>query len=147
MNQDEYLKLRVDDQINWYDNKSIASQKLFKRLRLIELICAACIPLLAGYATKADGIQYTIGAMGLIVAIITGILGLFRFQENWVEYRTTCESLKHEKYLYLTKCKPYDSTDSFQLFVNQVEKLISTENSKWSQHISASREKNKPDNK
>ncbi len=147
MNQEEYFKLRVDDQIDWYDKKSVTSQKLFKRLRLIELVCAAFIPLLAGYATQAKSIQYTIGAMGLIVAIITGIIGLFRFQENWVEYRTTCESLKHEKYLFLTKCKPYDSADAFQFFVNQVERLISSENSKWSQHISANREKNKPGDK
>ena len=140
MNKEEYLEQRVDDQINWYDKKSLNSQKRFKRLRIIELVCAALIPLLAGYADKLTGIQYAIGILGFLVAIITGLLGLSRYQENWIEYRTTCESLKHEKYLFLTQSTPYNSADSFQLFVNQIEKLISTENSKWSQYIITSRE-------
>ncbi len=29
----EYFQQRLDDQIDWYDNKSAANQKAFKRLR------------------------------------------------------------------------------------------------------------------
>ena len=47
MEEAEYLEQRLDDQINWYDKKSSANQAAFKRLRLIEIIAAAAIPLLA----------------------------------------------------------------------------------------------------
>ncbi|MDH3287817.1 MAG: DUF4231 domain-containing protein [Betaproteobacteria bacterium] len=46
----EYLEQRLDDQINWYSKKSAANQAAHKRLRLIEIIAAASIPLLAGYS-------------------------------------------------------------------------------------------------
>ena len=49
----EYLEQRLDDQINWYDKKSSANQSACKRLRLIEIIAAAAIPLLAGYSQKS----------------------------------------------------------------------------------------------
>jgi hypothetical protein len=140
MNQEEYLSQRVDDQINWYDKKSMINQKRFKRLRIIEIIFAALIPLLSGYTDTIHELQYVLGILGCLVAVIAGLLGLSKYQENWIEYRTTCESLKHEKFLFLTQSSPYHSTDAFQLFVNQVESLISTENSKWSQHIIEKRE-------
>src|SRR3954471_6125598 len=43
---DEYLTRRVQNQIDWYDKKSVWNQKCFKRLRIVEIIAAAMIPLL-----------------------------------------------------------------------------------------------------
>ena len=91
----EYLKQRLDDQINWYGKKSVANQAAYKRLRLIEIIAAA-IPLLAGYSQESLHVGMTIGVLGLIVAVLAGIVSLYRFQENWTEYRAVAESLKQE---------------------------------------------------
>ena len=41
MNETEFIEQRVDDQIDWYCAKSSWNQKLFKRLRTLELVCAA----------------------------------------------------------------------------------------------------------
>ena len=49
MNIQEYIEKRVDDQINWYDEKSRKAQKWYKGLQLLEIIIAALIPLLSGY--------------------------------------------------------------------------------------------------
>ena len=134
--EEEYLRDRVDDQIDWYNKKSQANQKWYKWLRVIEIIAAASIPFVAGYmGNDILWPKVTAGSLGLIVAIITAIVGLYNFQEHWVEYRTTCESLKHEKFLYLTKTEPYNIEDPFPLFVKRIESLISTENTKWSQHV------------
>lgn len=115
--QEDYIKDRVDDQISWYDRKSQSNQKWYKWLRTVEIIAAASIPFVAGYMD--EGVVWakvTAGLLGLIVAIITAIVGLYNFQEHWVEYRTTCESLKHEKYLFLTNTEPYNIEDPFPLF-------------------------------
>lgn len=131
MNQDEYLKQRVDNQIEWYSKKSQYNQKMFKRLRIIEIITAAMIPVLAGFVSKFDYLDYTIAFLGLIIVIIAGILSLYRFQEIWTGYRTTSESLKHEKFLYLTKAEPYNTEEDFPLFVQRIENQISKENTNW----------------
>ena len=46
MNQEDYLKDRLDNQIDWYDKKSQWNQKWFKRLQVFQLIAAAIIPFL-----------------------------------------------------------------------------------------------------
>jgi len=143
MNQDEYIEHRLDDQIDWYNGKSQWNQKMFKRLRVLEVAAAALIPFLSGYmAGNSSYINITVGVLGLIIAVIAGVVTLYKFQENWVEYRTTCEMLKHEKHLFLTKVIPYDCKEPFSLFVQRVESLISKENSGWAQYITKPADEN-----
>ena len=136
MNQDEYLKDRLEDQIGYYDRSSMKNQKWFKLLQVASIIASATIPFLTGYITDTSiGLKVSVGLLGLTVAAITAVLGLYKFQENWFEYRTTCESLKHEKFLFLTNSDPYDQEDPFKLLVERVESLISKENSAWNRYM------------
>jgi hypothetical protein len=143
MNEEEYISSRVDDQIGWYGRKSKTAQRWFKGLRGIEIVSAATIPLIAGFAEDPFPVTLVVGLLGALIAIISSLVSLNQFQENWIEYRTTCESLKHEKFLFLTKAEPYHKDDSFRLFVQRVKSLISKENSAWSQYTQAAGEKTK----
>ena len=133
----EYFEQRLDDQINWYDKKSSANQAAYKRLRLIEIIAAAAIPLLAGYSKNSEYVGMTMGVIGLIVAVLAGIVSLYRFQENWNEYRAAAESLKQEKYLYLARAEPYNDDQPFELLVQRVEALLKSETTVWAQAMRA----------
>lgn len=138
MSPEEYLQERLDDQINWYDKKSSRNQKWFKVLRTVEILFAVAIPFLISQITEKTGpFNYVAGAMGVAVALITGLVTLYRFQENWIEYRTTAETLKHEKYLYLTRSAPYDGDNAFHLLVVTIESTISKETTAWSQSLLA----------
>jgi len=133
MEEKDYLETRLEDQIIWYDKKSSSNQQLYKRFRIVEIIAAACIPFLAGFSSKSETIPFLwiIGILGVLVTVFSGILMLYKFNERWIEYRTTSESLKHHKYLFLTRTNPYNDENAFSLFVSNVEGLISEENSKW----------------
>jgi len=142
MNQEKYWKERLEDQIDWYDRKSRQSQKWFKRLQIASILASATIPFLAGYITETTVIlKVSVGVLGLAVVAITAILGIYKFQENWLEFRTTCESLKHEKYLFLTNSEPYDTGTQFKLLVERVESLISKENTAWSRYMKKEKKK------
>jgi len=146
MTSDEYMSDRVDDQIKWYDQKSQRAQRWFKIFRAVEVIAAGSIPLFAGFGGGASWSVVVAGVLGAVVAILASLLSLNQFQENWIEYRTTCESLKHEKYLFLTKAEPYHEEDPFGLFVQRIESLISKENSAWSQYTRSGAESSNPKN-
>lgn len=146
MNEDEYIASRVDDQISWYDRKSQSAQCWFKWLRGIEIVAAAAIPLIAGFAADPFPVTLVVGLLGASIAVISAVISLNQFQENWTEYRTTCESLKHEKFLFLTKAEPYHEEKPYRLFVQRVESLISKENSAWSQYTQTSLENAKANN-
>jgi hypothetical protein len=42
-------------------------------------------------------------------------------QEHWIEYRATAESLRKEKFLFLTQTEPYDKDDAFPVLVQRVK--------------------------
>ena len=132
---DEYIQQRLNDQISWYARKSSMNQGWFRRLRFVEVVAAAGIPFLAGFAKESLAIRVTIGALGVVVAVITALLGLLHLQEHWISYRTTAEALKSEKFLFLTQTVPYDKADAFHLLVQRVEGLLSKESSEWLQSM------------
>jgi hypothetical protein len=147
MDQETYIKDRLEDQITWYGDKSKRNKKWFKALSIIEVIAATTIPFLAGYINdKTPALNVIIGLLGVIIAIISGLISLNRFQELWIQYRTTCESLKHHKYLYISESKPYHGEDAFQLLVENVEALVSKENTKWGEFIISVKDKAKEKN-
>jgi Protein of unknown function (DUF4231) len=39
---------RLEDQIQWYDSRSIKNQRWFKALKIIVIVAAALIPFLVG---------------------------------------------------------------------------------------------------
>jgi hypothetical protein len=134
MTEEEYLKQRVEEGIKWYSRKSSYNKKMFRQLRIIEIVAAAFIPVLAGFVSKVGRLDYLIAALGLVVVIVAGVISLFRFNETWTNYRTTAESLKNEKYLFITKSDPYHTKEAFSLFVQRIETLISSENKNWFQY-------------
>jgi hypothetical protein len=155
----DYVATRLDDQIKWYDDKSLSHQKKFKKLRITEFIIAASIPVLTGVAVAipalvppttppgppylTTGMTIFIGLLGAAIAVVTGLLGLGRHQEQWLEYRGTCESLRKEKLLYSTRVEPYHEPNAFPLLVQRAETLISKENTNWAQYMMKPKEDKK----
>ena len=132
---EDYIEQRLNDQINWYGQKSSTNQLWFKRLRFAEIVAAAVIPFLAGFAGESLSIKIAIGALGVVVAIIASLLALLRLQEHWINYRATAEALKTEKFLFLTQTLPYDKENAFHLLVQRVEALLSKESTEWTQSM------------
>jgi hypothetical protein len=122
---------RLEDQIAWYDLKSMSCQRIFKGIKTIEIVAAAFIPFLAA-AKELPWSRWLTGGLGVMITVFEGILQLGQYQQNWITYRSTCESLKHEKYLYLGKAGPYTSSpDAHALLAERVESLVSQEHAKW----------------
>jgi len=119
---------RLDDQISWYDRKSMTAQRWYMWLKIVGMIAAAFIPLMAGRGVSV----YVTGGLGVLVVILEGLQHLNQYYHNWITYRSTCESLKHEKYLYLAQAGPYaEASEPHQLLAERTEELISQEHAKW----------------
>ena len=131
----EYLSSRLDDQITWYSTKSTYCKTRHKFLRILEVIAAALIPFLSAIGTDIPYNSWIVGSLGAVIAICAASSGIFKFHENWIQYRATSEQLKHEKYLFLARAAPYADSDAFHVLVHRVEGLISKENSTWTQTI------------
>lgn len=133
MTEEEYISQRLDNQIEWYSKKSSSCQARYKALRVVEIVAAALIPFLSGMGDKVLFGQWVVGALGVTIAIAAAAGSLFKYHENWIQYRVTSEQLKHEKYLFATHSGPYEDAARFQQLVQRVEALISKEAATWAQ--------------
>jgi hypothetical protein len=132
MQEKEYMQARVDDQISWYSKRSAASKAWLRVLEIIAILAAAAIPVVAQFL-ELSSISIAISVLGALAAAIGGCVALCEFRRHWLEYRTTAETLKHEKFMYLTKCGPYQEDNRFCQLVDRVESLVSEENSIWAE--------------
>jgi len=139
MDAQEYIEKLLKAEIDWYDRKSLQDQKELKTLRTAEIVAAALVPLLSGIAISLHSLNtagsITVGLLGVAITVLAGTLSLGQHQEHWIEYRTTCESLKKEKFLFETRVEPYDTADAVRMLVRRVETLVSKENTNWAQYL------------
>jgi hypothetical protein len=121
---------RLEDQISWYDRKSASCQTAYRRIKTVEIVAAAVIPLMG--AIKWVEIVWVTGGLGVLITVLEGLLHLNRYQQNWLTYRSTCESLKHEKYVYIAGAAPYAGVANPRaLLAERVEGLVGQEHAKW----------------
>ncbi|WP_025740243.1 DUF4231 domain-containing protein [Aquimarina pacifica] len=135
MNEEQYIDERVEGQIDWYSKKSSANKNLHYWTRGLVIIFSAIIPFLSGFLeTGPVYLGYIVGVLGMLVALLTGVSSLVKFQEKWIKYRATSSLLKNEKFMYLTGSGFYkEGNKKFEEFVSRIENIMSKENSAWTE--------------
>ena len=140
MNKEDYLKKRIDCQIEWYDKKAIHCKKYHDNISITSIFCSSIssVICIVSLIFPQTSMIFTI-ISSLISLLLTTILALDKlkkYQELHTQYRTTCEKLKQEKFLYLTYAGEYYGNydeENFKLFVNRCESIMSTEIGTWAQ--------------
>lgn len=128
---DKYINDRLNEQIKWYDTKSIKCQKRHKILKITSIISASLIPFLVPYSNNYICLQIFIGLLAVLISITESSQSFLKYHEKWIKYRTTCETLRHHKMLYENNCGEYDSEDKYSRLVENCESIISKENTEW----------------
>ncbi|MDQ1353441.1 MAG: hypothetical protein QG657_3747 [Acidobacteriota bacterium] len=127
----DYLEKRYQTAVEWYDNKAIKNKKAYTILQWGVICFSAITPVLV-----AIGGELTLRVITVIISFFvaagTTILKTFKYQENWINYRTTCETLRKEIHYYKARANEYKTNDDPErIFVKRVEALISRENTLW----------------
>jgi hypothetical protein len=125
---DEIVWQRLEDQISWYEGRSARAKHWFLRMKVVQIVVAAAIPVAAGSGAAA----WITGSLGACIVVLEGLQQLFQFQQNWVTYRGTAEGLKHERYLFLARAGPYGGDGPVAQLAQRVEALVSREETSWS---------------
>jgi len=119
---------RLEEQISWYDRKSQSDQRVYKAMKICQIVTAAAMP----FAASISAPIWVAGGGGALIVVIEGVQQLMQYQQNWITYRATCERLKHEKFLYLSHAGPYAAAvDPDVLLAERVESLVSQEHAAW----------------
>jgi hypothetical protein len=130
----DYIKERLDDQLKWHGSKARENKKKFQMLQVIIIIVGALVPIVNSIGPAGDWLRIISSVLGGIIVIITSLIQLQKYQENWILYRTTAELLKKEKYLYLNSAGDYSGLEikeKKRSLVERVELIVSSETSKY----------------
>lgn len=120
---------RLEQQIAWYGAKSREARTWFKRARVAQTIATAAVPVVA-----FGGLGWVTAAVGGVALVLDALQQMNQWQQNWISYRSTGESLKHEKYAYLGGAGVYDGLTperARKVLIDRVEALVSSEHTKW----------------
>lgn len=132
---EKYVNDRYCDQINWYNKKSKHNQSAYVKLQWMLIVSSAMTPVLIAISfglSEYSYLKWISIIIAVIVTITSSVIRIFKFHENWITYRTTCETLKKELHYYNADVgEYYNNKDKESTFVQRVESLISQENTLW----------------
>jgi hypothetical protein len=119
---------RLDEQLAWYDAAAERSQRAFRVLKLTQIVVGAAIPVAAALGASAGAA----GVLGGVIVVLEGVQQLFHFQENWLRYRRSAETLRSEKHLFEASAGVYaDTAKPVQLLAERIEALFAHELTAW----------------
>jgi hypothetical protein len=138
-------------QLNWYDNKAVFNKTWHMRLGLIIIIAGTVTSIVQLWSPSPEGVHWSTwlsAVLGAVVVIAKGIDSLWKFDENWSNYRQAAEQIKRERRLFINSVGPYQSCSNkeiaFQLFTKRIEQIIATEeNIFWKDKVPTNEEPNK----
>lgn len=140
---DNYIKARYESQLQWYSRSATQNKTWHRRFQVAIAILSATVTVTVALG-MSDGASaaWHVGSLttSAVVTLLVSLQKTLRFHDNWVEYRTTAEDLKRERYYHEFICGDYATAESpDQLFVERVEELISQQNTRWKVGTVASR--------
>ena len=120
--------VRIADQIDYFNKRSIQNQARYKRFKFITLLFAALVTVSGALTLPV----WVVPMLGASIVVVEGLVQMNSMVQNWLSYRNTCETLKHEKYLALSKAGPYkDETDIPRLLAERTEEICNKDRSSW----------------
>jgi len=113
-----YMRQRVEPQLAWYSRKSAQNKRWHYRLQMVTLLAAVSIPVIS-LSSGDFKVRFVAAIVGAVAAIAAGLVSIYQFRDQWLDYRSTAESIKFEKHLFLTRSAPYAGAEAFSLFVQR----------------------------
>ena len=131
MSEFDYMKERVDNQIEYFDTNALRNQRKYRFLKSTSVVCNILTTLTIAFAfTVPDQWRISLGILSLILS--TTVLATYQWEEfqnygaKWEKFRLVAEQLKSEKSFFLTQSGKYSYHDDRNLkeFVQTIEGII-----------------------
>lgn len=132
LSEQDYIKDRLLGQQKYHSKKATKYKKLYYFFTVIGLIMSLSIPIVSTLTVSGNAMKIITAILGALVSLCSTLLTVFKFQELWLSYRNTSESLKQIGYLYKTKTSPYNKDDAFERLVLDCESLLNDNRNLWS---------------
>jgi Protein of unknown function (DUF4231) len=131
----EYVERRLEPQRKWHDDRATWNKRRFYAVEIATLLAGAAIPVVNLWLVHDAFWAGVLSAiLGGVVVVAAAVGKLFKFHENWLQYRTLVEALEREKELYSVGAAEYAGADEAgrsRLLVERVENLLGNTTSQF----------------
>jgi hypothetical protein len=124
--------------LGYYDSTAKRMKRRHLQTSAAAAIGAVLIPVVSNLPWKLDLWSVSLDVarvgtslIGLGVALILALEGVFHFKDQWQNFRGTEQYLLSQKFRFenrVDECRTLSDEDAFKLFVSKVEKAILDEN-------------------
>jgi hypothetical protein len=125
---EEYVEERLNSEINYYNKAATRAKQRYVQMRAITVVGGALVPVLVNIDLAYLDILTT--AISLVVVLFVSLETVYRYREQWTNYRTAEQNLRNEYFTFTSRSGIYTSLDepsAFTLFVNRIEQAIEAE--------------------
>ncbi|MEU8619674.1 DUF4231 domain-containing protein [Streptomyces sp. NPDC048623] len=125
-----YVDQRLGQYQEWYDRKATRMKAMHLRMRTVSVVGAALVPVLVNVDLGFARVTATV--LSVVVVASVSLESVYRYREQWKNYRSTEQLLGHERVYFAARVGPYhgqSDRDAFTTLVARVEKAIASENS------------------
>lgn len=125
----------VDAQIRWYDSNARRTMALHFRLRTMQIVVAAAIPL-TQIPSSAIGWRLAAGAFGAVIAVCQSLDAMHHYSDHYVAWRATCQQLLRERQLFIAGAGDYQglqpsSPEALRRLATRTTEIEAQEQQKW----------------
>ncbi|WP_241845074.1 DUF4231 domain-containing protein [Streptomyces sp. CB02261] len=130
MTAQRYVETRLSQYQEWYDAKATRMKAMHLRMRTVSVVGAALVPVFVNLDLGFARVTATV--LSVIVVAAVSLESVYRYREQWKNYRSTEQLLGHERVYFEAKVGPYQGLqkrEAFSTLVARVERAIANENS------------------
>ena len=120
--------------LKYYDKHANRSRIWYLALRVLTIVLAATIPVVA----VVDGSSVITAILGSAIVVTEGLQQLFQLHNHWVDYRSAWNALDRERRLHASLAGPYADVDNPDVVLaERIEEVIESENVEWASDTAA----------
>jgi len=113
--------------MGFYDRGASRNKLFYQNMRVLTMMLAAAIPVVAAFGGAAE----VTAVLGGAIVVIEGLQQLFQFHDRWIDYRKTWNELDQERRLHQLRAGPYSSGDPDKTLGERMTVILAAENSDW----------------
>lgn len=130
LEQQNYINQRIKLKVNEFRRKAEQNQRNYYFGQSLAIITAASVPVLSAFSASGEATFpiWPIALCGGASAVIAGLLSLFKFQENWLRYRSAYQDLDSNLSQFNISTGIYSHrNNAFDLLVENCENILKAE--------------------
>lgn len=132
----EYLE-RLNGEISSYGQRAGHNRFGFLCGQTAAIVCAALVPVVSVFTEiNPTRVAYLVAVLGGASAVVAGLLSLFNWQQNWINFRRTGEDLKSHRAQFHAGAGIYaDRRTAFRSLVDNCERILAAERGQWAEQL------------